>query len=240
MTESAAIVLGVFLGSLVSGFSGFAFSAVAGAVLIHVFEPHATIPLMMGCSIISQIVTMIVLRRSVQFGTNPILLVGGLLGVALAIIAMSYFSGQMLRWLFGAFLAVYGTYLLIRTPTARLSFSGPWSQGVVGTLGGAVGVLTAMPGAVPSIWCEMRGYSKEQQRGIVQPFIIGMQIFALILFARSPIGLPDKFLANLLIALPPLLLGTCLGALAFQRVDGQTFRKAILLLLILSGLAMLH
>ena len=81
---------------------------------------------------------------------------------------------------------------------------------------------------------------KEQQRGIVQPFIIGMQIFALILFARSPIGLPDKFLANLLTALPPLLVGTCLGALAFQRVDGQTFRKAILLLLILSGLAMLH
>jgi len=240
MTESAAIVLGVFLGALVSGFSGFAFSAAAGAVLIHVFEPHASIPLMMGCSIISQIVTIIALRRSVQFGTNPILLVGGLFGVALAITALGYVSGQMLRWLFGAFLAVYATYLLVRTPAAALSFSGPWSQGVVGTLGGAVGVLTAMPGAVPSIWCEMRGYSKEQQRGIVQPFIIGMQIFALILFARSPIGLPDTFLANLLTALPPLLLGTYLGALAFQRVDGQIFRKAILLLLILSGLAMLH
>ena len=97
MTKSAAIVLGVFLGPLVSGYCGFAFSAVAGAVLIHVFEPHATIPLMMGCSIISQIVTMLVLRRSVQFGANPILLVGGLFGVALAIIAMGYFSGQMLR-----------------------------------------------------------------------------------------------------------------------------------------------
>ena len=240
MTESAAIVLGVFLGALVSGFSGFAFSAVAGAVLIHVFEPHATIPLMMGCSIISQIVTIIVLRRSVQFGTNPILLIGGLFGVALAITALGYVNGQMLRWLFGGFLAVYAAYLLVRTPAAGLSFSGPWSQGFVGTLGGAVGVLTAMPGAVPSIWCEMRGYSKEQQRGIVQPFIIGMQIFALILFARSPIGIPDKFLANLLTALPPLLLGTCLGALAFQRVNGQFFRKAILVLLILSGLAMLH
>jgi len=85
MTESAAIVLGVFLGALVSGFSGFAFSAPPGAVLIHVFEPHASIPRMMGCSIISQIVTIIALRRSVQFGTNPILLVGGLFGVALAI-----------------------------------------------------------------------------------------------------------------------------------------------------------
>jgi hypothetical protein len=80
---------------------------------------------------------------------------------------------------------------------------------------------------------------KEQQRGIVQPFIIEMQIFALILFARSPIGLPDTFATHLWTALPPLLLGTSLGALAFQRVGGQTFREAILLLLILSGLAML-
>ena len=119
---------------------------------------------MMGCSIISQIVTIIVLRRSVQFGTNPVLLIGGLFGVALAITALGYINGQMLRWLFGAFLAVYAAYLLVRAPAAGLSVSGPWSQGFVGTLGGAVGVLTAMPGAVPSIWCEMRGYSKEQQR----------------------------------------------------------------------------
>jgi uncharacterized membrane protein YfcA len=240
MSELAAIVVGVFLGALVSGFSGFAFSAVAGAVLIHIFEPHATIPLMMGCSIISQLFTMVALRRSVQFGTNPILLASGLFGVAVTVTLVTYFSGQTLRWLFGAFLAFYACYLLIRTPTARLSFSGPWSQCLVGTLGGAVGVVTAMPGAVPSIWCEMRGYTKEQQRGTVQPFIVAMQIVALALFALSPAGLPSTFASMLVIALPPLMLGTWLGALAFQRVDGHVFRKAVLLLLIVSGLVMLR
>ena len=85
MIELGAIVVGIFLGVVVSGFPGFAFSAAAGAVLIHVVEPNETIPLMMACSIISQVVTMLTLRRSVRFEANPIMLSGGVAGVALAV-----------------------------------------------------------------------------------------------------------------------------------------------------------
>src|SRR4029453_3926971 len=35
--------------------------------------------------------------------------------------------------------------------------------------------LTAMPSAVPTLWCDLRGLSKDQQRGIVQPFMVAMQ-----------------------------------------------------------------
>jgi len=240
MIESAAIIGGVFLGALVSGFSGFAFSAAAGAVLVHVLEPHETIPLMMGCSIISQMITMLTLRTSVQFAANPIMLSGGVAGVALAVTWISQFDAQALRWLFGGFLAAYATYLLVRAPNLRLSLSGGISQSVVGTLGGAVGVLTAMPGALPTIWCELRGCTKEQQRGTVQPFIIGMQIVALLLFAIKPGGMPATLPYHLLIALPALLLGSWLGMIAFRRIDGLVVRKAVLMMLVVSGLAMLH
>ena len=43
--EIAALWTAVFLGGVVSGFSGFAFSAAAGAILLHVFEPMAAVPL---------------------------------------------------------------------------------------------------------------------------------------------------------------------------------------------------
>jgi uncharacterized membrane protein YfcA len=240
MIDVGAIIIGVFLGALVSGFSGFAFSAAAGAVLIHILEPHETIPLMMGCSIISQMITMLTLRRSVRFAANPIMLSGGVVGVALAVSLINQFDSQSLRWLFGGFLATYATYLLFRTPNLRLSLSGGISQSLVGTLGGAVGVLTAMPGALPSIWCELRGCTKEQQRGTVQPFIIGMQILAMMLFAIKPGGVPATLPYHLLIALPALMLGSWLGTIAFRCLDGHIFRKAVLMMLIVSGLAMLH
>jgi uncharacterized membrane protein YfcA len=45
---------------------------------------------------------------------------------------------------------------------------------------------------------------------------------------------------HLPIALPVLLIGSWIGTLAYQRVDGNVFRKTVLLMLIVSGLAMLH
>jgi hypothetical protein len=70
MLEFAALWAAVLLGSMVSAFSGFAFSAVAGAILLHVYDPLIAIPLMMACSIASQLLTMIRLRRALQFHTG--------------------------------------------------------------------------------------------------------------------------------------------------------------------------
>jgi hypothetical protein len=53
----------------------------------------------------------------------------------------------------------------------------------IGLLGGLIGGVTAMPGAVPTIWCDLRGIPKEQQRGFVQPYIAAMQIAALAILA---------------------------------------------------------
>lgn len=111
---------------------------------------------------------------------------------------------------------------------------------VVGTLAAAVGVLTAMPGAVPLLWCEMRGYSKDEQRGLVQPFIVSMQVVALALFALTPAGLPRDLPYQMALALPALILGTIVGTAAFRRVDASLFRRILLLTLIVSGLTMLR
>ena len=55
--------LAVFLGGLVSGFSGFAFSAAAGAILLHFLQPIQAIPLMMICSIATQATSMVMVRN---------------------------------------------------------------------------------------------------------------------------------------------------------------------------------
>jgi hypothetical protein len=49
--EYWALGAAAFVGGIVSGFAGFAFSAAAGAILLHFMEPKLAIPLMMFCSI---------------------------------------------------------------------------------------------------------------------------------------------------------------------------------------------
>jgi len=41
----------VFAVAFVSGLAGFAFSAVAGGIILHMLEPLEAVPLMMACSV---------------------------------------------------------------------------------------------------------------------------------------------------------------------------------------------
>ena len=63
---------------------------------------------------------------------------------------------------------------------------GAATNSIVGFGSGLVGGLTAMPGALPIIWCEWRGVPKERQRAMVQPFILLMQIFAVAMLFVEP------------------------------------------------------
>ncbi len=106
---------------------------------------------------------------------------------------------------------------------------------LIGFGGGLIGGLTAMPGALPTIWCDMHGVPKSRQRGLVQPFIAAMQIFALTLMLLRR-DLSPKILLDLALSAPALLAGSALGIFAFRNVGETTFRRAILAILLLSGL----
>jgi uncharacterized membrane protein YfcA len=106
---------------------------------------------------------------------------------------------------------------------------------LIGFGGGFVGGLTAMPGAIPTIWCDIHGVPKTEQRGLVQPFIAAMQIFALVLMLLQN-DLSSKVLVEFVASIPALLAGAALGIFAFRRVNEASFRRIILTMLLFSGL----
>jgi uncharacterized membrane protein YfcA len=105
---------------------------------------------------------------------------------------------------------------------------------LIGFGGGLIGGLTAMPGAIPTIWCDMRGMPKSDQRGLVQPFIAIMQLFALALLLQRH-SLSSKVVIDLAISLPALFAGSMLGIVAFRNINEIGFRRTILVLLLFSG-----
>lgn len=226
---------GIFAGAVVSGLVGFAFSAVAGAILLHVLPPTEAVPLMMACSIVTQGVSLFALRASVTWRGNPVLIVGGVLGVLPALYLLHHVDPRIFRIGFGTFLVTYAAYMLLR-PAAGWAIERPghWRVALVGFGGGLVGGLTAMPGALPTIWCDLRGMSKHQQRGLVQPYIAVLQLFALgLLFWRDSLGAQTLF--ELSISLPPLAAGAALGVTMFRRVNDAAFRSVVMVVLLFAG-----
>ena len=225
----------VFLGAFVSGFAGFAFSAVAGAILLHTLLPMEVVPLMMACSVGVQATNLWALRRDIEWKQSLVLVLGGILGVPIAVWLLQNTDARTFREVFGLVVIIYAGYMLFRPGLSNLKLMNRSRNALVGFGGGLIGGLTAMPGALPTIWCDMHGVPKNQQRGLVQPFIAAMQIFALALMLMHH-SLSVGVFANLLLSIPALIAGAVLGILAFRNVSEQIFRRLILLVLLVSGL----
>lgn len=232
------ISAGVFAGAVVSGFAGFAFSAVAGAILLHVMPPTEAVPFMMACSIITQGASLIALRRNMMWRGSLMLIAGGALGMIPALYLLHQIDARMFRLGFGLFLATYAAYMLLRPAmTFVRGVPGRLREAAVGFGGGLVGGLTAMPGALPMIWCDLRGMPKDQQRGLVQPFIATMQVFALGLMLTHT-GVSAKAVMDLTLSLPALMAGAALGVALFGRLNDALFRRSVLLLLLGAGVVL--
>jgi hypothetical protein len=230
-------VLSIFAGSLAAGLAGFAFSAISGAILFHWLPPIEAVPLLLACSITTQLLSITKLWRTMQWRQCLPYLLGGLAGLPVGTKLLEDFSPRTFAIWFGIFLICYSLYTLLR-PRFTITKGGRFAELAVGFAGGITGGATAFPGALPTIWCNAKGLSKIDQRGIVQPFIFLMQIATLIYFSRLGIFASTMWSTYLWCA-PAVLIGTCLGLRLFDRLDDGKFRRIVLLFLLISGATLL-
>ncbi len=232
------ITVAVFSGAVVSAFAGFAFSAVAGAILLHLMPPIEAVPLMMVCSVILQFTSILALRRCFQWKRIMVLASGGMLGIVPAVHLLQQVDTKLFRMGFGVFVAGYAAFMLLRSAiTYRTHAGGVIGEWLVGVGGGVAGGLTAMPSALLTIWCDLHGMPKEEQRALVQPFILIMQLIALALLLPH-IGWSSKVLRDFAISMPALAAGAALGIMLFGRVNDGVFRRVVLATLFFSGLTL--
>jgi uncharacterized membrane protein YfcA len=237
MEHFALVAAAMFIGGVISGLAGFAFSAAAGAILVHILAPRDAVPLLMACSVAVQAASLLWLRQIMRWRDSLKFIGGGMLGVAPALYLLTHMDAASFRIGFGVFLAIYSGYMLLRprfvVPASATARS---YDAAVGFAGGMIGGLTAMPGAAPILWCDLRGLPKERQRGLVQPFVAAMQVASMILLGGSG-NLPPRLLGDLVVTLPAVAAGTALGLYLFGKVDELTFRRVVPVTLLVSGLS---
>ena len=108
---------------------------------------------------------------------------------------------------------------------------------MVGLLGGILGGLAGLSGALPTLWATLRGWGKEERRGVFQAFNLSMLGAALLMHAIFGL-LTIEFARLFLVALPGTLAGAWLGARAYGRLTDARFHQLVLWLLAVSGVAL--
>jgi uncharacterized protein len=137
----------------------------------------------------------------------------------------------------GIFLVLYSFYAFFRPALKPITAGGAAADAAVGFANGILAGLTGLAGILVTIWTGLRGWPKEVQRGVFQPVAVAIFLMsALWLGAKGTVM--AKTVKFFVLGLPCLILGTWLGLKLFGRIDEATFRKIVLALLFVSGVAL--
>lgn len=239
MTLGLALMVaaGAFLGGFTTGLAGFGTGLVALGLWLHVLDPLLAAPLVVICSVIGQAQSLMTVRRAFDWRRVRPFLLGGLLGVPLGVFLLSDIPKEAFRGTMGLFLIAYAGAMLALRAAPQVTWGGRPADAVVGFCGGIMGGAAGLSGALPTIWCGLKGWSKDAQRAVFQPFNLTVLSFALAVQAFQGVITQEVGLLTL-VCLPGVLLGARLGARAYGRIDDRQFRRIILWLLFCSGLAL--
>jgi hypothetical protein len=123
-----------------------------------------------------------------------------------------------------------------RRPLA-VRFGGRVADAGIGFAGGILGGLAGLSGPLPTLWATVRGWGKDERRGIFQIFNWTVLLAALCLQASIGfVALDVVWLA--LLALPATIFGAWLGARVYRVLSDRNFGDVVLGLLFLSGIGL--
>jgi uncharacterized membrane protein YfcA len=229
---------GTFLAALVAGLGGFAFGIVAAAVWLYILTPLQTATLIVGLGLVVQGYSVWKLRHALSWRRLAPLLFGTALGVPLGVLALAHSDPHYLRLGIGAVLLLFSLYGLWRPTIKPIKADAMAGDLGAGFLNGVLGGATGLAGIVTVIWCQVRGWTKDQQRAVFQP--VGVATFAMSAAWLGGQGsIPRQVILLFIVALPLVLLGTWLGLKFYGRLDEAQFRKLVLILLLASGAVLL-
>ena len=242
----ALLVVILAASALMSGLSGFGFSAI-GALCLILLPPKLGVPLLMTLSAANQVMSLRQLKADMKpikhwwpDGPAPYLL-GGLIGVPVGLAILSSLPTGDLMLVFGAFLVCYAAYSLMRPHGAHARVQGSWlSSSLVGMSGGVIGGFTAFPGAPVVVWSGLRHLTKKESRAIVQPYIFVLQLLSISLLAlQRPETFGKTYWLLVAITVPVVLPCTLMGVKLYRSLSDINFRRVTFILLGVSGLGLL-
>jgi uncharacterized membrane protein YfcA len=228
------ILAGALLAGFVSGLSGTGTGLVALGLWLHVIDPLLAAPLVVICSVIAQLQALFTIRPRFNFARLWPFLLGGLLGVPVGGLALDHIETGTFRAAVGLFLVGYCAFILLSRRLPEIDVGGRPADGAVGLAGGILGGAAGLSGALPTVWCNLKGWPKAEQRAVYQPFNLTILSWVLISYGWSGV-LTEEVGRLALICLPGTVLGVWLGVKAYGHVDDRQFRLIILWLLLASG-----
>lgn len=232
------IATGAMFGGFVNGLAGFGTSLFALGWWLQVMDPIDAVAVSLVISVLTGIRGVWIVRHAVVVKDLARFLVPAFIGIPIGLSLLAHLSPEPLKLLIGFFLLGYGALFAFQRNLPSLTRLTPILDGLIGFLGGLLGALAGLSGAFPTVWLSLRSWPKAKTRAILQPYnitVLGLAAFLLVLKGVYN----GNVLLTLAIAIPVALISSQAGIAVFGRINDATFRRLLIFLMLVSGLALL-
>lgn len=234
------VVLGAAAGGFINGLAGTGTALFSLGFYVTVLPPITAIAISSLLAIMAGFQGLWVVRTEIAAHKSRLanFLIPGLVGVPLGVTLLDYIDAGTLRLLIAVMLIVYGSYFAFRSTLPSIAKATPKIDSGIAFIGGVLGGLASLSGAIPVMWLSMRPWGKGEIRALLQPFnMVVLFATATMLFAKG--AYDDIALKALVIAIPVAMITSLIGLFVFKRLSSLLFRRLLITLSLLTGLGML-
>lgn len=230
------IMLIMFVAVLVQSVAGFGLALVSMPLLVGLVGVQAATPLVAVVGFVAELLLLIRFREALNLRAVSRLSIAAVLGVPVGVYVLRQVDTAVVTTILGIVIVGYALYALANLHLPPLTYTG-WAWGfgfVAGVLSGAYS--TSGPPVV--IYGNCRRWSPAEFKGNLQGFFLLMSVMIIVTH-----GLSGNFTAVVWLgvfwAIPGMVLGLLGGLWVDGRINPDTFRKLVLLLLIVLGVRLI-
>ncbi len=230
------LLTGAAAGGFINGLAGFGTALLALGIWLQVMPPWQAVAIIAAMSVASGLQCLWLIRRDLSHGVHhlPRFLIPALIGLPLGTALLGYISASSLKLLVAAFMLLYGAFFAFRRSLPRLNRSLPLGNVIVGFTAGVLGGAASLSGVLPTMWCAMLPWSKNEISAVLRSFNVVILTIAVALFAARGYYTRETLILAAC-ALPVTLVFSQIGIAVFQRLDNSQFRRLLIWLLFACG-----
>jgi len=236
--QLAVVLLGAAVAGFVQGLSGFGFAMTAVTFWIWVLEPRLVATLGVVGALAGQVFTVATSRRALEWRPLAPFLLGALAGLPLGLYLLPRLDVPLFKGVIGLLLVTLCPLMFLAPRLPPITRGGRVGDVLAGSVGGVMGGLGGATGVVPTLWCTLRGFDKDRQRGIIQNFNLAALSVTFACYLGT--GIVTREMLPLCAAIvPALIVPSLIGRKLYLGISELAFRQVVLGLLTAGGMAML-
>jgi len=226
----------ILIASFIQGAVGFGFVLVSAPILSFFIPLKTLVPILIIFGLFINSMIVVSARKHIAIREIGILILMGIVGIPLGVYGLNTISPYNLKLIIGIIIIITAIAMLVGFKFQMKNKF--FSYTIAGLLSGVLNGAISMSGPPIALFLTNEGYERDKFRANINTFFLITNVVTIIAFSLNGI-MNYEVIHYAIINILFLMIGTFIGIKFSPKINEATFKKVILVLLIVTGIVTL-